>query len=158
MNCEVARRYLVHVAEQTIGAEELWRVNAHLRDCAGCRREADAQIVVRRVLATRPQEQLPDRFASQLARRLDHEIGRPWLTLLDWRTWSIRLMPAVAVLLLWAALTTRVTVRPQPTDVADEMIGWETRGGDVTTLLVRPDVSDGSLLVDLLSSEPKEQR
>jgi hypothetical protein len=161
MNCEEASRGLVHMAEGTISAEESWRLRAHLRRCVECRLEADAQTFVRQVLTTRPEEPLPAGFAASLAERLDRE-ATPWLTLLNWQTWSIRLMPAAVVLLVWAVLTTHASLSPQPTDLSHEMIAWEPQGG-VAALLARPDVSDSSLLVVLLSHpstspEPKEQR
>jgi hypothetical protein len=111
--------------------------------------EDDAQAFVRQRLATRPVDQLPAGFTSRLADRLDRERSLTWLALLNWRMWSLRLLPAAVVLWIWAAFGGHAGVRSRPVDLGQYLVAWQT-GGGVSVLVTSPDVSDSSLLVALL--------
>jgi hypothetical protein len=112
-------------------------------------REDGAQAFISQRLATRPVEALPAGFASRLADRLDRERSLTWLPLLNWRTWSLRVLPAAVVLWLWAAWGGHISVRPRPVDVSQYLTAWQT-GGGMSVLVTSPEVSDSSLLEALL--------
>jgi hypothetical protein len=114
--------------------------------------EQESQAFVRETLARRPAEQLPAGFSARLAARLDQERSPTWMSLLDWRTWSLRLLPAALVLWVWAALGGHVGSRAVPTDVNQDLTAWET-GGGMSVMVMSPDVSDNRLLVALIKED-----
>ena len=83
------------------------RLSAHLKVCSACRQATETQVVVKRVLAARPDEALPLGFSTRLLARLYAVSSSAWLEAADWRTWSIRLLPVAAALFLFAGIVDR---------------------------------------------------
>ena len=96
------------------------------------RDEADEQCLVRRILMERPTEPLPDGFAQRLSARLDRSSPGAWLVTIDWRAWSIRLMPA-AVALLGFAFAGSDQGRNR-TDISSEIVEWGMHESGVAVL------------------------
>ena len=82
--------------------EEQAEIDAHLAECAACRRALDEQRLVANVLRSRPALVPTAAFSRRLASRLDEASG--WLGILDWRTWTFRLAPVAAALAIAALL------------------------------------------------------
>jgi hypothetical protein len=70
-----------------------------------------------------------------LAARLNAEGGPDWLGLINWRTWSLRLLPAAAIILAFAIGIGRRQYDPQLSESLSRML------------------SDGSVADTLLDSE-----
>lgn len=73
MTCDESIRLIASATEGRVGPGPLRDVVNHLEACAVCRREAEAQMEVKRVLAARPVERLPERLARAIGARLDAE-------------------------------------------------------------------------------------
>jgi hypothetical protein len=67
MTCDESLRMIARATEGHVSPGPLDEVVSHLESCALCCREAEAQMEVKRVLATRPFEPLPERLARRLA-------------------------------------------------------------------------------------------
>lgn len=166
LNCEEARSSIGRLVDGTIAPRALDPLRAHLAQCPACQEEADTQLQVRQLLASREPEPLPTGFSERLAIRLAQE--RPlalqpgsWFDRANWRRWSIFLLPAAAVLVIFA---TRATVRDaakmrnvrqaeMATTVPDSGHVSNTSQETVLEWLVRPDTTDDSLLVLLVTGD-----
>ena len=73
MTCDESIRLIARATEGRVGPGPLSDVISHLEVCAGCCREAEAQMEVKRVLAGRPFERCPGRLARAIGARLDAE-------------------------------------------------------------------------------------
>lgn len=134
MNCFEATRLIVEEGDAHDGtARELER---HVATCARCREQLETQRIVRTVLAARPDEPLPAGFQARLRARLalERERGTPAPAIpfrrgahgarataaAAWRTWSLRLLPAAAMVVLGV-----LALRPEPApDAACLLIEW----------------------------------
>lgn len=107
MTCDKSIKLIASAIEGRVAPIELDTLMTHLTRCPACSIEAEAQATVKRLLATRPEEALPEGFALRLAARLDAEapLGAPQR--IDWRKWTVRLLPAAAGLVLVAGLVHR---------------------------------------------------
>lgn len=108
MTCEQSIELIASAIEGRVAPIELDTLMTHLARCPACSIEANVQTTVKRLLAARPEEALPEGFALSLAARLDAEgpLGAPQR--IDWRKWTVRLLPAAAGLMLVAGVTHRV--------------------------------------------------
>jgi hypothetical protein len=73
MTCDESIRLIASATEGRVAPGPLRDVVSHLVSCACCRREAEAQMEVKRVLASRPFELLPDSLALAIVASLDAE-------------------------------------------------------------------------------------
>jgi hypothetical protein len=71
MTCDESIRLIARATEGRVAPGPLDEVVRHLEHCAGCCREAVTQIEVKRVLASRPFEPLPDRLVAALVDLVD---------------------------------------------------------------------------------------
>ncbi len=99
LTCDEATQLIRSSHHAVLGAVGGARMREHLEQCSSCRRDAQTQRLIRDLLVRRPAEALPSGFEVRLAARLDAERGLDWLGLINWRTWSIRLLPAAAIIL-----------------------------------------------------------
>ena len=107
MMCDRSTRLISRAIEGHVGPSELDTLMSHLERCALCRVEAETQVTVKRLLASRPDEALPDGLTLRLTARLhDPQSGAP--RQIDWRTWTVRLLPAAAVAILVAGVVGHV--------------------------------------------------
>ena len=67
MQCDDAIRLIGSADDGRVGLDMLDTLMTHLEGCASCRREAETQIVVKRVLASRPDESIPTTLARHIA-------------------------------------------------------------------------------------------
>ena len=141
---------------------EAERLAAHLRACAACRQALAAQTAARQVLATRVDAAVPAGFAARVLAAVQ-EAPR-WMDLLSWRTWTYRLAPVAAALLLMAGLVARSAAVPAPPAAGgvDEVVDVWTYGADgdrelpAYALLGQDGVSGDRLLDAILSAAPDE--
>ena len=134
----------------------------HLAGCRDCREALDEQRTVRRLLTSRVDARPPTGFAERVVSRLD--TGPSWMDALRWRTWTYRLAPVAAGLLVFAVVTTWATTptgnATETTDgLPDLAESWAFGEQDVDarpafTLWGRDDVTPDMLLEALLSVEP----
>lgn len=128
LTCKEAHALISHAVEGRIALRVFDPLRQHLSVCPDCREALDTQRQVKQALAARVPESLPAGFSARLAARLDAEshrlpIGAPapivreltllasplerasWRDRSAWRTWSLRLMPIAAALVLfvWGA-------------------------------------------------------
>ena len=141
---------------------EAERLAAHLRNCAGCRQALAEQTTARRVLTARVAAPVPPGFGARVLAAV-HADPR-WMDLLSWRTWTYRLAPVAAALLLMAGLVVRsAAVQPPPAAggveaVADVWTYGAEDGSELPAyaLLGQDGVSGDRLLDAILSAAPDE--
>ena len=144
------------------GATERGPLAEHLDRCAECRQALAEQRVVRRALAARADAPVPAGFAAHVLADV-HMVPR-WMDLLRWRTWTYRLAPVAAALLVMAGLAVRSAADPTPAEaggVAGLVDVWTFGGPESGELpafaLLGQDDVGGDLLLDvILSTEPDE--
>jgi hypothetical protein len=92
MTCDKSIPLIASAIEGRVAPIELETLMTHLARCPACLIEAEAQTTVKRLLAARPEEALPEGFALRLAARLDGEgpLGAP--RRIDWCKWTVRLL------------------------------------------------------------------
>ena len=71
MTCDESLRLIASATEGRVAPGPLNDVVSHLEVCACCCRAAEAQMEVKRVLASRPYESLPDGLALAIGAGLD---------------------------------------------------------------------------------------
>jgi predicted anti-sigma-YlaC factor YlaD len=98
LTCDEATQLIHSSHDGVLRAVGGARLREHLEQCSSCRSDAQTQRLIRDLLVRRPAEALPSGFEARLAARLDAERGLDWLGLINWRTWSIRLLPAAIIL------------------------------------------------------------
>jgi hypothetical protein len=176
LSCDDAVPLIARAVDALLDQEDLDRLRAHLWQCGPCRLEVESHLSVKRLLAERPAEAPPPPgFGERLRGRLDREVRhasghrraeRPparghassevndgaigWLELLNWRTWSIRLLPAAVALIAWAAMTAPTGRRAASIDLLSAVVAWTFPAATTTGLFVDPEVSDDALLLVLL--------
>jgi len=92
---------IVRAADGALDAPERARLDDHVAACAECREALDTQIAVRALVVARPLQQASPDFVRRVRERLP--VGkRAWLEAWDFRTWTWRLAPVAALLLLAA--------------------------------------------------------
>jgi Spy/CpxP family protein refolding chaperone len=94
MTCDKSTQLIASAIEGRVAPIDLDPLMTHLARCPACSIEAEAQTTVKRLLAARPEEALPEKFALRLAARLDAEGPPGALQGIDWHKWTVRLLPA----------------------------------------------------------------
>jgi hypothetical protein len=164
MTCDQSIHLIASAIDGRVAPIELETLMAHLGRCLTCRLEAEGQITVKRLLASRPEEPLPDGMALRLATRLDAEgaLGVP--RGIDWRNWTVRLLPAAAGLMLVAGVA-HILLRhsssidqsaDRPADLPAAVAAWGR--GEMRALQepVAVNLSDRALLwASLMRATPK---
>lgn len=141
-----------------LSAAEGQQLEAHLAACEACRLVLDDQRHVARVLHARPQMAVPPDFARRLAARLDAE-PQDWLSIANWRVWTVTLAPIAAALMLVAWLSGVATTQPQgapSTAVGETFEGWAASAatGDQGAVFLQS--STGDLLLEaVLTGAPE---
>ncbi len=105
LNCSDCERLIARLADDPggIAREDRGRLDVHLASCGSCRAALDEQRAVARVLAMRTAAETPAGFHARLSKRLDGEVS--WLPVVNWRAWTVGLVPIAGALLLIAWLT-----------------------------------------------------
>lgn len=163
MSCEEWLPALLRAADdRQDDSDAAARLAAHLRGCDACRLVLAEQRDTRRLLAARARATTPPGFA---ARVLSAVHGAPhWTDLLSWRTWTYRLAPVAAALLLMAGLLASSTGSQAPPaaggveEVVDVWTYGAVEGGALPAyaLLGQDGVSGDRLLDAILSAAPDE--
>lgn len=160
MTCDTSIHLIASAIEGRVPPIELDALMAHLGGCPACRMEAEAQTTVKRLLGARPEEALPDGFSFRLAARLDGEgpLGVP--PEIDWRKWTVRLLPAAAGLMIVAGVAHRAlhdsSRIDRPADLPAAVASWVH--SEVRTLQAPVDfnLSDRALLwASLMEATPQ---
>jgi hypothetical protein len=135
LSCEEAARYLLYAADDATLLDHASRaaLNDHMSHCGECRRELEDQAAVAALLRTRPPDVPSLEFSAALRAHLDAASG--WLSLADWRRWTVRLLPGTCILVLAAFVAPSHTsvrqgsaLRGAPTisgSAASEAILWD---------------------------------
>jgi len=146
MTCVEAVRLIAAAVEGGVAPDLLDELVAHIERCARCRHEAETQMIVKRVLSSTPDALLPIGMTRRLAARLDDEAARP--AAVDWRTWTVRLLPAAACLVLIAAIVQHFVRLSSANDVTAAIAAW---GRDEIHAVQSPQTSvDGRQLLGIL--------
>ena len=123
LTCDEATQLIRSSDGRVLGAVAGAHLQEHLDQCSSCRRCAQTQRLVRDLLVRGPEVALPSGFEARLAARLDAERSLDWLGLVNWRTWSIRLLPAAAIILAFAiGMGRRQYADPQLSDSLSRML------------------------------------
>lgn len=185
MSCDTWRPLLVQAAENSLDAlneTERESLATHLTHCDECRTDFDDQRAVRQALNTRLDAVPPAGFAQRVASAVATEslldratasssssqanIEATWVDMLRWRTWSFRLAPLAAGLLLFGVVTARTTAQTDADELdviglSDLAESWAFGGSEIDTrpaftVLGQGDVNGDVLLDAILSAEPDE--
>ena len=154
-SCEDVAALIVQEADGAIDRLEQPRLMAHLRECASCREELEAQRAVRDLLRSRPAAAVPHGFEHRIARRLRPE--RSWLPIADWRRWTLALAPLPVILLVLLLAGASVDESSASTPVRWQ--AWEEATGPdapVSSIVWQPGMTDESIFVAALTARPKE--
>jgi len=89
MKCDDAIRLIGSAVDGRVSPSVLDTLMAHLEPCRSCRHAAETQMVVKRVLASRPQESLPRDLVKRLALAIDATAVEQAHKLIDW-TWVLK--------------------------------------------------------------------
>ena len=163
MNCNEWLPALLRAADDRLDdSDEAARLAAHLRGCAECRQALAEQTTARQLLVARAAAPAPAGFAARVLSAVD-TVPR-WMDLLSWRTWTYRLAPVAAGLLLMAGLAIRSAAgQPPPAegDVAEIVDVWTYGAADGSelpayALLGQDGVSGDRLLDAILSAAPDD--
>jgi anti-sigma factor RsiW len=138
--CDRMVPLILRHADGTLAAPDRAALDAHAASCAACREAIADQSAAVRLLAELPMMQAPRDFAARVRARVAPAGGL--LDLLDWRAWTLRLVPAAALLALLAWLPSRATTASSAIDA------WASATADTNTaaLLVSADTSGADLL------------
>ena len=146
MTCGESVSLIAAAVEGGVAPDLLDELVAHIERCAGCRHEAETQMIVKRILTSAPEAPLPIGMARRIAARLDRDAATR--IALDWRAWTVRLLPAAACLVLIAALVQHIARRPSAPDVPAAIAAW---GRDEMRAVQSPQMPvDGRQLLGLL--------
>jgi len=161
MNCESWFPLIAAAVDGRLSTEQEAGLRAHLERCASCREEFDTQIGVSRILASRPEHQFPPVLSERLSARLDDEANHVGSAALDWRKWSLRLLPVAACLSL-AAVVPHV-LRQRPAMELQRATDASTPSpNDSATLALASELTDDQLserlLWDSLVTRTKERQ
>lgn len=121
-NCTTIEPLLVRAADGTLTAAEEARLDAHLKECASCQAALADQRAMRELLQSAPVEGARLGFDTRVMAAIRAEAeGRSagWLDILDFRRWTLRLVPVAAVLALLSIVVSQ-------TDTASGLTGDET--------------------------------
>lgn len=153
--CQDIEPLIVREADEAIDATDRVRLMAHLRDCAACREELEAQRAVRDVLRSRPASAVPSGFEHRIARRLRPETS--WLPVADWRRWTLAISPLPVILLI--LLGGGLSVEEPSASTPVRWQAWEEASGadaPVSSIVWQPGMSDESIFVAAVTARPRE--
>ena len=163
MSCETFLPALLEAAADgldEVSASDRDGLMRHLEQCAECRLALEEQRAVRTALVSRVDAQPPVGFVARVLSEVD--AGPSWVDMLRWRTWTVRLAPVAAGLLLLGLVTARNT--PDTTqsvvglsELAESWAFGEQGTTPVFTLWGQDDVAGDLLLDAILSAEPDER-
>lgn len=123
MSCAESLRLIAGAMEGRVAPQALDALVEHLEQCDACRFEAEMQRAMQQIVASRPDEPLPDGLAKRIAERLDREGPIVRRTPTDWRRLTLRLAPAAAALIVLAVLARRPG-RPGESDLSRQVVRW----------------------------------
>ncbi len=104
-------------------------------------------MLVKRLLGATPPVPLPAGVAQRIAARVDVEAGR-CAAAVDWRAWTVRLLPAAACLVLIATIVHHIARRSVSSEVSAAIADW---GRDEIRSLHSPRIgTDSRLLLSVL--------
>lgn len=165
MSCDEWLPALLRAADEdwtesnAIGGE---RLAEHLGRCTDCRQALVEQRAARQMLAARADAPVPAGFAVRVLAGVNAVPA--WMDLLRWRTWTYRLAPVAAALLVMAGLAVRAAgdpTSPAGGDVAKLVDVWtygvqESDELPAYSLLGQDGISGDQLLDTILSTAPDE--
>ena len=173
MSCEAWRPLLTQAAENRLdglNATDQKSLTVHLAQCPECRDALDDQRAVREALSTRGDAPVPAGFAGRVASVVSVgaastsavDVAPAWVEMLRWRTWSYRLAPLAAGLLLFGVVTARsASESGESVGLSDLAESWAFGAQDMDarpafTVWGQGDVGGDALLDAVLSAEPDE--
>lgn len=149
--CADYERLLLRLAEKApdLDPVDRARVEAHLANCASCREALEAQIFVRSALAGREPMQASVGFAARTLARIEESQRHNWLTSVDFKRWTWRLVPVAAALALIVAYGAG-QVNTQSSAAATSSSSSGPDGRTVSAALWSDDVTEVDVLALML--------
>jgi hypothetical protein len=89
MKCDDAIRLIGSAIDGRVSPNVLETLMAHLEPCRSCRQVAETQMIVKRVLASRPHESLSRDLVRRLAMAIDAAAVQHARRLIDW-SWVLK--------------------------------------------------------------------
>jgi len=147
--CDDMVPLVLGAAEGTLDEAARARLDAHVARCAGCRDALAGQVFVRAALGELAFAPVSPGFAARVRQRVEPRSW--WLTIVNWRAWTLRLAPVAALLCLlaWWPRGDETTTRMPLTSVVHS---WAAGAESHSTLLFDPD-ADSSALVSAALGE-----
>ena len=151
--CRTFERWLARAADGTLEPLAQVRLDAHLASCADCRAALAAQQAVRGVLASRTPDRARAGFVDRVTAAI--EADRSWLSWLDFRAWTWRLVPVAGALSLAAWFVVQSPASSAVTSTTTDA----TTDADlpVAAALWDPSVSDTSVLSLMLRASANDR-
>ena len=162
MGCDEFSLLVMDRLEAGLGREEERYLESHLAVCESCRAALEVQRSVAALLWERPSVEVSAIFTEQVMTSLVPEPS--WLELLNWRLWTLRMMPVAAGLILAAVFGVGSTNATESNEFTDLVTAWMVEEGTedflAFSLLLQREVPDDTLLEAVLTSslgQPDEQ-
>ena len=155
MTCAEAVRLIAAAVEGGVAPGLLDELVAHIERCAACAAEAETQMLVKRLLGATPMLALPPGAAGRLGARLDREAASRRKSSIDWRVWTVRLVPVAACLVAIAAVLHYVVRQSHAIEVSAAIADW---GRDEVRSLQSPRIDQGTSdrqLLGVLLMDPR---
>ena len=122
--CEQVSGLLRASIEGTLPAASRERLDGHLRECPSCRHTLADQLAIRKALGELGFATVAPDFAARVR---DRVASRPWLEVVNWRIWTLRLAPLAALLALLAWLPATKDDTSSEGTLAAAMDTWSGR-------------------------------
>jgi hypothetical protein len=162
MTCQAALHLLASASDGYVPPSWLEPLIDHVGTCAACWSEAETQMMVKQILASRPEEPLPAGLARRIAKRLDREALVARRSMIDWRRLTLHLVAVAAGLAATAVVVHHAEPR-RTVDLARAIVAFGQE--EVRTAHFLPlarDATDeqtlGFLLLAPSSDQLKESR
>lgn len=152
--------YAAEAREAELSAADRQQLRVHLEECVHCRQALDEQRAVRSRVAARPDAEPPPDFVGRIVAKAATETS--WSELVRWRTWTLRLTPVAAALVIVALAGADGDTSFSETDELASLIdSWAFAGAEIDarpafTLLGQAGVGGDELLEAVLSAEPDD--
>ena len=159
--CTAIEPLLVRAAEsetQPSGQRDAARLAAHLNECASCRAALADQRAMRELLQSAPVEGarlgFDTRVMAAIRAEAEDQSQAGWLASLDFRRWTLRLVPVAVALALAAVVVNQADATTSATgDVTlDTTLTANTDNLPVSSALWSDSVSGSSLLSLMLTA------
>jgi len=154
-DCAAITPLLLRAAEGQLQPDDATRLDAHLDACPSCRAALADQRAMRELLQDYPDPGASLGFDTRVmaAIRAESDGGaRSWLSALDFRRWTWRLVPVAAALALASVMVNQQDAAGSEDEATDSTISASADALPVSSALWSESVNESSLLSLMLTA------